>query len=446
MNKIRASIVILKRSGFSEHNAQKPYLLRKKIGRGYAYADFGGTYIVPIYRDPRPLMYFFDLKSDAEEGAYLKELTLLERAGLDYRFSFFETDELGGYALGLPLSDGYCVRCKKDIVASIDWAEMARINKLKMNEWDPSALEAQLARQMRLCQGCRAVLVVGKEKVCPLYENCEVCQCGQPPCSHAFDEGLDIEKIEAKQRIEAEKRIESYQQERASRAAAEKSKSEAAAAEMAEIEAAAARAQGLAREAAFDELIQHVDDIGNIFNTYHDWAEKTLCKVKNINVILPVDGRQAIGQLSLRLWNKEMGDTTGASRKLNRIYLDNSLDEKVGYLDLNTNDVHFEVNENIVRVEKAFLEIWNFLSRARQELEERERKDRERREEDQRREAESARIYKAIESNVREIGIEKNKSAIINEYVHRFGIEDVTRLNMVINDLQRKGKSVEDKD
>ncbi len=87
----------------------------------------------------------------------------------------------------------------------IDWAEMARINKLKMREWDPSALEAQLARQMRLCQGCRSVLVAGKEKVCPLYERCEECQHAPPPCSHEFDKNLDIEKIEAKQRIEVEK-------------------------------------------------------------------------------------------------------------------------------------------------------------------------------------------------------------------------------------------------
>ena len=444
--KILAAAAILEREGFSEYNPEKPNLLRKKIGRGYAYADFRGTGIVKIWSDPRPMMFFYNLKSDAEEGAYLKELTLLKRAGLDYRGSFYQEQELGGYFLGLPLSDGYCVRCKKDIVDSIDWAEMARLTTLKMNEWDPSALEARLARQMRLCQGCRDALVARKEKVCPLYEKCEGCQTVAPPCSPEFDKNLDIEKIVGNQRMEAEKRRLSCQKERASRAAAEEAKIEAAAAEKAEREAVAARAEGIAREAAFDGLIQHAGDIGDMLHAYHDWAGKTLCKVKSINVILPIDGTQAIGQLLLRSWNKETRGTAVASRRLSRIYLDTSLGEKVGYLDLNTNDVHIEVNGNIARVEKAFLELWNLLSRARQELEERERKDRERREADQRHEVELARIYKAIESNVRAIGIEKDKIAIINEYVHRFGIEDVTRLNMVIDDLQRKGRSVEDKD
>ncbi|MFW9878582.1 MAG: hypothetical protein ACFFG0_36335 [Candidatus Thorarchaeota archaeon] len=118
--KLKQTGEILKKLGYSE-SYKKPNLFYKKINGGFMYADLRGTVIIPIWDDLRPLVY----KSESLVFAsFMKEVVNMKRSGCDPRGSFYDMCEPGGWGFLLydgKIPAGYCKRCGKDIINSVNW-------------------------------------------------------------------------------------------------------------------------------------------------------------------------------------------------------------------------------------------------------------------------------------------------------------------------------------
>ncbi len=111
---------ILKQLAYSE-SFNKPNLFYKSIEGDCIFADLRGTLDVPIWEDPRPLVYkskTFDFNS------FMKEVVRLNRSGCDPRGSFYDMCEPDGWGFLLDngeIPTGYCKRCGKDIIDNVNW-------------------------------------------------------------------------------------------------------------------------------------------------------------------------------------------------------------------------------------------------------------------------------------------------------------------------------------
>jgi predicted RNA-binding Zn-ribbon protein involved in translation (DUF1610 family) len=86
----------LERIGYIE-TKNKPNLFCYKSGKVTFYADFRGTNEIPIWMDPKPLIYWFPKRVD--ENLWLSVLShfeLLGEKGIAKRISFYEESEPGG--------------------------------------------------------------------------------------------------------------------------------------------------------------------------------------------------------------------------------------------------------------------------------------------------------------------------------------------------------------
>lgn len=71
--------------GFRQHLPDSPWLFSRPFESGRVYADMGGTRIVPIWSDPRPMVYWHRV-SPTRLGLELL-FSWLQRAGIDFRVS-----------------------------------------------------------------------------------------------------------------------------------------------------------------------------------------------------------------------------------------------------------------------------------------------------------------------------------------------------------------------
>lgn len=121
--------------GYKEaQNKAKLFYKRIKIEDkpGVIFADLRGTRLVRIYSDPRPLIYYNDLPF----RTFMIEVISLKRAGIRPRFSFYDTDELEGYASELrgEIPNGYCKSCGKDIIDLVNWDFLNRGYEKKIDD------------------------------------------------------------------------------------------------------------------------------------------------------------------------------------------------------------------------------------------------------------------------------------------------------------------------
>ena len=98
---------------------------------GAVFADLRGTWLVRISSDPRPYIYY----KDVPFRSFMIEVATLKRAGIEPRFSFYDTDELEGFAVELrDIPDGYCNSCGKDIINVVDWDFLNRSFEKKIDD------------------------------------------------------------------------------------------------------------------------------------------------------------------------------------------------------------------------------------------------------------------------------------------------------------------------
>lgn len=162
--------------GFKESN-QKPNLFFNvlKKNENYEqnqvyYADLRGTQIVPIWEDPRPLVY----GSKVEISDFMKQTIILKRNGCKPRGSFYDMFEPEGWGFllndGIP--NGYCTQCGKDIVDTTNWALLGE------NAFEFFEKGIVVAFEIYFCETCREMEYAKKEyraKYFEIINQCEIC-------------------------------------------------------------------------------------------------------------------------------------------------------------------------------------------------------------------------------------------------------------------------------
>ena len=149
--------VKLRKLGYRE-SQKKPNLFYKPIKteimscegntiqvKGAIFADIRGNVIVPIWEDPRPLIYSKDLPFNI----FLPEFIILERGGCSPRVSFYEECEPDGWMFGLDeIPSGYCKRCGEDILFKTNWEVLNQDFIELYNQGINKNLEVKLLRSL----------------------------------------------------------------------------------------------------------------------------------------------------------------------------------------------------------------------------------------------------------------------------------------------------------
>jgi hypothetical protein len=121
---------------------------KSKNIKGAIFADIRGTLFVPIWEDPRPLIYSMDLPFKI----FLPELILLERSGCNPRVSYNEVCEPDGWMFGLGrIPSGFCKRCGEDNLFKVDWEIL---NKDFLELYD-QGIDQNL--EVNYCDTCRKI-------------------------------------------------------------------------------------------------------------------------------------------------------------------------------------------------------------------------------------------------------------------------------------------------
>lgn len=169
--KLQETGEILEQIGYTESN-NKPNLFYRKINGGFVFADLRGTEFIPIWDDLRPLVY----KSiNLDFNSFMKEFVLLKRSGCDPRGSFYDMCEPGGWGFLLDESEipsGYCKRCGKDIINTVNWdillddycilyeqvtdphLEINYCNICRRIEYSKKKFRSENLKSMNLCELC----------------------------------------------------------------------------------------------------------------------------------------------------------------------------------------------------------------------------------------------------------------------------------------------------
>ena len=138
--------------------------------KGAIFADMRGTEIVPIWSDPRPLVY----SSDLPFNIFLPEYIILERSGCSPRVSFYEECEPGGWMFGLDeIPSGYCKRCGEDILFKADW----EILNKDFIELYSQGIDQNL--EVNYCETCRKIEYAMREYRLQHFQDFKLCElCG----------------------------------------------------------------------------------------------------------------------------------------------------------------------------------------------------------------------------------------------------------------------------
>lgn len=137
---------------------------------GVIFADMRGTEVVPIWGDPRPLVY----SSDLPFNIFLPEFILLERSGCSPRVSFYEECEPDGWMFGLDeIPSGYCKRCGEDILFKMDW----EILNQDFIELYSQGIDQSL--EVNYCETCRKIEYAIREYRMLHFNDFKLCElCG----------------------------------------------------------------------------------------------------------------------------------------------------------------------------------------------------------------------------------------------------------------------------
>ena len=116
-------------SGFRQ-STSKPWLFVRDTPHGAVFANLGGTAVIPIWEDMRPMLHH-----QLRAPRWLIRKTLkqteneLDAHEIPYRYSFYQTDEPGGLWFPVPgaepvdpadgdsAPDGNCHRCGADLLS-----------------------------------------------------------------------------------------------------------------------------------------------------------------------------------------------------------------------------------------------------------------------------------------------------------------------------------------
>jgi hypothetical protein len=158
----------------------------KKV-KGAVFADLRGTKIVPIWDDPRPLIYYKSLPFNS----FMHEFIKLKRNGCSPRVSFYEKYEPGGWLFGVDeVPNGFCNRCGEDIMNSIDW----NILREDFSELYREGVDMNI--EVNFCEICREMEYSVKTYRLKYYEDYKLCElCGKKKAKVNHHITYDPERI-----------------------------------------------------------------------------------------------------------------------------------------------------------------------------------------------------------------------------------------------------------
>ena len=116
---------VLRENSWRER-ADKPNLFYKKFEDIFVHADMRGTEIIPIWKEPVPMLYSMKTGEDWKDRKVLRKASEeLKKCGIEYRYSYYHDCEpsekdLEEYQRNMDmfgidgLADGKCRKCEKD--------------------------------------------------------------------------------------------------------------------------------------------------------------------------------------------------------------------------------------------------------------------------------------------------------------------------------------------